>query len=297
MTEEALRVPVRPRIPLLTACRPRQWIKNVLVLAAPLAAGRLFDADVVVLAGAAFVAFTTTASGVYLLNDAVDVERDRAHPIKRFRPIAAGWVSVRVAVAVGAILVVAAVGLSAAFVSTELAVTLAVYAALQGAYSRWLKHIAVIDLAIVSSGFLLRAIAGGAATGIELSPYFLLVAGFGSLFMVAGKRYSELHLMGTGEASTRPSLSAYSASYLRFVWGMAGAVTLTFYSQWAFAANRDVLWPAQLSIAFFTLGMMRYAVDVDRGAAGEPESIILGDRVLQVIGLSWLASFVLATVL
>ncbi len=78
---------------------------------------------------------------------------------------------------------------------------------------------------------------------------------------------------------------------------MAGAVTLTFYSQWAFDAQRDVIWPAQLSIAFFTLGMMRYAVDIDRGAAGEPEAIVLGDRVLQVIGLLWLTSFLLGTVL
>jgi decaprenyl-phosphate phosphoribosyltransferase len=297
MTDETTATPVRPRFPLLAACRPRQWIENVLVLAAPLAAGLLLDPDVLLHTIAAFLAFTATASGVYLINDAADVERDRAHPVKRFRPVAAGWISVGLSVGVGAALIAAAIVASAWGVSVQLAITLATYAVLQAAYSRWLKHIAVVDLAVVSSGFLLRAVAGGAATGIELSPYFLLVAAFGSLFMVAGKRYSEIHLMGTEGTSTRPSLSDYSASYLRFVWGMAGAVTLTFYSQWAFAAQRDVIWPAQLSIAFFTLGMMRYAVDIDRGAAGEPEAIVLGDRVLQVIGLLWLASFVLGTVL
>lgn len=280
--------------PLLRAMRPRQWLKNVLVVAAPLAAGTLLQPRTLAFTVLAFVAFCSAASGIYLVNDVLDLEEDRAHPRKRLRPIASGQVSPRLAVVAGAVLILTPIALSLIFGPRELAAVLAVYAAIQLAYCLWLKHVAVIDLAVVSSGFLLRAIAGGAATAIVPSPYFLLVASFGSLFMVAGKRYSEVHLVGEGEVATRRSLGDYSSSYLRFVWGMAGAATLVFYSQWAFSLPRTHTLLPQLSIAFFSLSMLRYAVDIDRGSAGEPESIVLGDRVLQILGLLWLGSFALS---
>lgn len=277
---------------LVRACRPRQWVKNVLVAAVPLAAGTLLRPSILLDTVVAFFAFSLAASGVYLINDVVDVEADRLHPKKRFRPVASGQLPVPAAVTIGLILVVGVPVVLVLIGHAPLALVLAAYAVIQTGYSLWLKHFAVIDLAVVSSGFLLRAIAGGAAASTYISPYFLLVASFGSLFMVAGKRYSEIVLVGEGESQTRRSLGKYSASYLRFVWGMAGAVTLTFYSQWAFSLVQTETVLPLLSIAFFSISMLRYAVDIDRGAAGEPESIVLGDRVLQVLGLLWLVTFV-----
>ncbi len=162
---------------------------------------------------------------------------------------------------------------------------------IQVAYALWLKEQPVIDLAIVSAGFLLRAIAGGVAVDVPLSQWFLLVASFGSLFMVAGKRYSELRSLGN-EAGTRRTLEEYSVSYLRFVWSLAAAVTITAYSLWAFEIRNDsgVDWQA-ISIAPFVMGLLRYAVDIDRGLAGEPEEAVMRDRVLQVIAVSWLTIF------
>jgi decaprenyl-phosphate phosphoribosyltransferase len=155
-------------------------------------------------------------------------------------------------------------------------------------YALSLKHEPVLDLAAVASGFLLRAIAGGVATGIALSQWFLLVAAFGSLFMVAGKRYSEIRSVGS-EAGTRRALQEYSATYLRFVWMLAAGITVTAYSLWALDAQRrgDLPWES-LSIVPFVLGLLRYALDVDRGDAGAPEDIVLGDRTLQVLGGVWL---------
>ncbi|MBO3083832.1 decaprenyl-phosphate phosphoribosyltransferase [Cellulomonas fengjieae] len=277
--------------PLLRAARPRQWVKNVLVAAGPLAAGTIADADTVVAVLVAFVTFCAASSGIYMINDVLDREADRAHPVKKFRPIASGAVSVRLAVIVGVLLLLGAPAAAALLGYGVLAVVLAVYIVLQLSYCLWFKHQAVIDLAIVSSGFLLRAVAGGVAASVELSPWFLLVAAFGSLFMVAGKRYSEVHLVGEGEASTRRSLELYSASYLRFVWSIAGAATLTFYSLWAFSLERTNDLLPQLSVVPFVVALLRYAVDIDRGAAGEPESIVLGDRTLQVLGVAWLAIF------
>lgn len=277
---------------LLRAVRPRQWVKNVLVTAGPLAAGTLHERPTLIALGVAFVAFCLASSGIYLLNDVLDRAADRAHPVKRLRPIASGALSPVLATAVAFLLVLGAHGLALGTGRSALAVVLSVYTVLQVAYCVALKHQAVIDLAIVSSGFLLRAIAGGAASGVLLSPWFLLVASFGSLFMVAGKRYSEVRLVGEGQGATRRNLELYSASYLRFVWGMAGAATVTFYSLWAFSLDRNNELLPQVSIAPFVLALLRYAVDIDKGAAGEPESIVLGDRVLQVLGLLWLGTFV-----
>lgn len=276
---------------LVRAVRPRQWVKNVLVVAGPLAAGTLLERSALAAVAVAFVTFCLVSSGIYLVNDVLDREADRLHPVKRLRPIASGALPVRAAVVVGVCLLVAAVGGALLLGYPDLAIVLGVYAALQLAYCLWLKHQAVIDLAIVSSGFLLRAVAGGVAAGVSLSPWFLLVSSFGSLFMVAGKRYSEVHLVGEGQAQTRRTLEVYSASYLRFVWSIAGGVTITAYSLWAFGLEREHTLLPQLSIVPFVLGLLRYAVDVDRGAAGEPESIVLGDRTLQVLGVAWLAVF------
>ncbi|MGI8986163.1 MAG: decaprenyl-phosphate phosphoribosyltransferase [Nocardioidaceae bacterium] len=292
MTSESVRdaatAPDPRRIsPLLRAMRPRQWVKNVLVLAAPLAAGRIGDADVLMTTGLAFVVFCAASAAVYLGNDVRDAEEDRRHPIKQHRPVAAGTLAPATALIASGVLAVVSTG-AGILVALDFGITVAVYLAVQASYTLGLKQQPVIDLACVASGFLLRAVAGGVASGIALSPWFLLVASFGSLFMVAGKRFSEVYTLGAA-AETRRSLHGYSESYLRFVWSMAASVTVLAYSLWAFTeagGHGDPPW-AELSVAPFVVGMLRYAVDIDRGSAGAPEDIVLEDRVLQVLGLMW----------
>ncbi len=149
---------------LVKAVRPRQWVKNLLVLAAPLAAGAVDEPDVLWRTGVAFVAFCLIASCIYLVNDALDVEADRNHPTKRFRPIAAGVVPRSLAFVLAAVLGITSLGISF-LANWQLAVVIAVYLAIQLGYCFGLKHEPVIDICIVSSGFLLRAIAGGVAAG------------------------------------------------------------------------------------------------------------------------------------
>jgi decaprenyl-phosphate phosphoribosyltransferase len=286
----------RSRLPAaIRAMRPHQWLKNVLVATAPLAAGALFSQRVLIATALAFVAFCLVSATVYLVNDIRDVEEDRLHPRKRFRPIAAG--ELRPSAALVLAVITGVLGLTLAFfVAPALGATLLVYVGLQLLYSGFLKHLPVVDLAMVASGFLLRAIAGGVASGIPLSQWFLLVAAFGSFFMVAGKRYSEIKSLGSG-AGTRRSLARYSESYLRFAWMLAAVMVLISYSLWAFE-NRGIgafglPWTA-ISIAPFTLGLLQYALEVDSGNAGEPEDVVLHDRVLQVIGLVWLVTISVA---
>ncbi|MBF6178864.1 decaprenyl-phosphate phosphoribosyltransferase [Nocardia otitidiscaviarum] len=282
---------------LIKAARPRQWVKNVLVLAAPLAAGKTAAGDLVIgdwtviwHVGIAFAVFCLAASGIYLVNDALDVEADRAHPTKRYRPIAAGVVPVNLAYALSAVLLVGSILLS--FVASwNLAVVMAVYIGIQLAYCFGLKHQAVLDICIVSSGFLLRAVAGGAAANIALSQWFLLIMAFGSLFMAAGKRYAELKIALDTGAKIRKSLQYYTPTYLRFVWTLAATAVVVFYGLWAFEQGRakDTEWFA-ISMIPFTVAIMRYAVDVDGGEAGEPEEIALGDRVLQFLAIAWIGA-------
>ncbi|MCU1697193.1 MAG: decaprenyl-phosphate phosphoribosyltransferase [Mycobacterium sp.] len=293
MSEEAPPVGGPPKnlaTGIVKALRPRQWVKNLLVLAAPLFA---FGGDikydyreVLIKVGIAFVAFSLAASSIYLINDARDVEADREHPTKRFRPIAAGVVPQQLAYALAVVL--AAISLTVSwFVTPNLAVVIAVYICIQLAYCFGLKHQAVLDICIVSSAYLIRAIAGGAAADIPLSQWFLLAMAFGSLFMVAGKRYAELQLSERTGAKIRKSLESYTSTYLRFVWTLSATAVVVCYGLWAFERDRITggSWFA-ISMIPFTIAILRYAVDVDGGMAGEPEDIVLRDRVLQLLGVA-----------
>jgi decaprenyl-phosphate phosphoribosyltransferase len=292
---------------LIKAIRPRQWVKNVLVLAAPVAALaddsfterlRADPTGLLINVLLAFVSFSLAASSVYLVNDARDVEADRAHPTKRNRPIAAGVVPEWLAYSLAAVLGAASLVISW-LATPNLAVVIAIYIVIQLAYCFGLKHQPVIDICIVSSGFLIRAIAGGVATEVRLSQWFLMTMAFGSLFMAAGKRYAELQLAERTGAKIRKSLESYTSSYLRFVWTLSATSLVLCYGMWAF--ERDNLGGGTswfvVSIIPFTVAILRYAVDVDGGMAGEPEEIALKDRVLQLLAVAWIGTIGAAVLL
>jgi decaprenyl-phosphate phosphoribosyltransferase len=287
-----------PAVAAIAAMRPKQWLKNVLVFAAPLAAGKLLEPAVLGPSLVAFVAFCLISSATYLLNDVRDVEGDRVHPTKRHRPIAAGELKPAVAIGLAAALALIALGL-ALWINLALAGVLLAYAVFTTSYSLFLKNEPVIELALLAMGFLLRAIAGGVASELPISQWFLIVAGFGSLFMAAGKRYSELSQTNALVAAdaqsgpTRRSLAGYTPTYLRFVWATSAAVTITAYCLWAFevsTAPSSLPWAAW-SILPFVMAILRYAIDVDRGEAEAPEDVVLRDRALLMLGGIWLVLF------
>ena len=285
---------------MLKGLRPKQWVKNVLVLAAPLAAGAdAFNSRTAVDILLAFVVFCFGASSIYLINDARDVESDRLHPTKRFRPIASGMLPINLAYAMAAVLIAAALGLSLlATDGASLAWVIGIYIALQLGYCFGWKHIPVIDIALVSSGFMLRAMAGGVAADIELSQWFLLVAAFGSLFMASGKRYAELLLAERTGAKIRKSLQGYTQTYLRFVWTLSATAVVMSYALWGFTLSDGVapaegLW-YQISMVPFIIASLRYAAEVDSGNGGAPDEIALEDRVLQRLALLWIFTIVMA---
>ncbi|MGK5697437.1 decaprenyl-phosphate phosphoribosyltransferase [Streptomyces sp. URMC 128] len=283
---------------LLRTARPRQWVKNVLVVAAPAAAGELFSRHALLQLALVFVLFTACAAAVYLVNDARDAEADRAHPAKRHRPVAAGQVPVPLAYAVGGCLGLLAPAAAAWLCSPAVAALLTAYLGMQLAYCVSLKHVLVVDLAVVTTGFLMRAMVGGVALGIPLSRWFLITTGFGALFMVAAKRYSEAVQMAGKAGATRALLTEYTTGYLRFVWQLAAGAAVLGYCLWAMeeggVPHTSVLPWRQLSMVAFILAILRYAVFADRGTAGEPEDVVLRDRALALIGLVWVAMYGLA---
>jgi len=284
------------RVPaLIRLARPKQWVKNVLVIAAPAAAGVLGQATPLFRTAIAFVCFCLAASGTYYLNDALDAEADRRHPSKRRRPIASGEVSVATAVTGGILLILAAVGLSFA-ARWQLSLLVGAYVLQTILYSVWLKHEAVLDLACVASGFVLRTIAGGVAVGVTISPWFLIVAGSASLFMVTGKRHAEMVELGDSAGGHRLTLAMYSREFLSYVRAVASSVTILAYCLWAFEKSAAVGNPVwfELSIVPFVLGILRYALLLEQGRGGAPEELVLSDRVLLAMGAIWALFFALA---
>ena len=212
---------------LIKQARPMQWVKNVLVFAAPGAAGVLTHGDALAKSLITFVAFCLASSGTYYWNDILDVEADRTHPKKRFRPIASGAVPIGLARVVGTVLIIVGPGL--AFVARwQAGLACLVYVVLTSTYSAIWKHIAVVDLVAVSAGFVLRAVAGAAATNVHMSTWFVLCTSFGSLFIVTGKRYAELRELGDNPTTARATLDYYSLDYLRTVLSIScGAARFT----------------------------------------------------------------------
>jgi decaprenyl-phosphate phosphoribosyltransferase len=288
------RGPVRA---LISALRPRQWLKNVLVLVAPAAAGVLSHAGVLGHCAVAFAAFCAAASGVYLINDVLDVDADRAHPRKRTRAIASGQVPPRRAVVGGVLLIAAGLAITQADgPNGALALVVGLYVAESIAYVLVLKRIAVIELGAVASGFFLRAIAGGAAAHLPISTWFFIVVSSGALFLVVGKRLAERHELGAAAAEHRAVLAEYSDSYLSSALTMISAVLVTGYCLWAFDTSANGLsthdhqiTAIRLTVVPAVLVVMYVLRLLESGGGGAPEDLVYEDRTVQVLTVIWLA--------
>jgi decaprenyl-phosphate phosphoribosyltransferase len=223
-------------VALLESMRPRQWVKNVLVFAAPAASGMLGNHTAIVRSAYAAMLFVVVSAAMYLLNDLADVDADRLHPRKRNRPLAAGVVSGRAAKTT--CLVLSIVGLGGA---TELGwrflLVIGSYVAISTWYSLGLKRCAVVELLAVASGFVLRAIGGAEAVRVDASVWFVLTTSFAALFVVTGKRLSEALEFGADATRVRVMSVVYPAQFLRFALGVAASASIVVYCLWAFSAS------------------------------------------------------------
>jgi decaprenyl-phosphate phosphoribosyltransferase len=283
----------RLRAALITA-RPRQWIKNALVIAAAGAAGALGHDDVPMRVLAACGAFCLLASGIYCLNDVRDAAEDRLHPRKRYRPVAARELSMLEATTLGMALIAA--GLVACAVIGPLLVVVGVgYLAVTLTYTWIWRRILYLDVVAIATGFVLRAVAGGVAAPVQLSRWFVLVVTFSALFLAASKRHAERLRVEASGAARRRVLERYSLRRLRVLLSVSGVGATVAYWFWAFGmpAVGGIPWRPMTAIPF-SLTFLRYAHIVRVGGGEAPEAILVGDRVLLASAGAWLILFALS---
>lgn len=292
VTAAGYRAPARWLVAVATTARPRQWPKNLLVFAAPLAGASLGRPDGLAYALVAVAAFTAAASAVYFVNDVLDAERDRRHPYKRNRPVAAGTLPAAHALAVAAACVAAAAAAGFWIGEPGLSAVIGGYLAASLAYTLGLKHVPVLELLLVASGFVLRALGGAAATGVPPSGWFLLVCSLGALMVAVAKRSMELAMLGADAARHRPAMRWYTAGSLRLGQRLLSVVMVAAYVLWA--ASQQPGWTRDwhlVSALPLAAALVRFG-RLSAGAASRPvEDLIARDPVMACCEVTWLLMF------
>ena len=294
-TRGAPRSPLAPLATLaavFVSLRPRQWVKNLFVFAGLIFSQQLFTRAAWT-ALAAFAIFCALSGGLYLLNDVADRDRDRLHPVKRARPIAAGRLGSGPATAFAGVLIVASLALGAAIALRFAAAALA-YVLLLVAYSLWLKHLVIVDVLAVASGFVLRAVAGALAIDVEISGWLLICTVLIALFLALGKRRYEYLALGDAAARHRPILAEYSPGLLDQMIAVVTASTVTAYALYTMSPETVAKFHTHglpATIPFVLYGIFRYLYLLyRRQLGGNPSELFLNDRALLVNTLGWIAA-------
>jgi len=272
----------------LRLVRPKQWTKNGFVLAGVVFAGKALSVASVASALLAFVAFCALSGAVYAANDVLDVDEDRKHPLKRRRPVASGEISPLAALAFATVLGAAGLALGF-FVSPGVGFAGLAYLALQVVYTTTLKYTAILDVMSISAGFVIRALAGVAAVGSPISPWLIVCTGLLTLFLGFSKRRHELASLGEGATIHRRNLADYSVPLLDEMMNIMMSATIIAYTLYTFTVyeREDEIF-MMASIPFVIYGVFRYMLLVHRNGGGNPDTLLLADRPLQIALLLWL---------
>ncbi len=282
---------------LWQALRPPQWIKNVVVFAAVIFARQYHDVDKLLYTVIAFGCFCLISSTVYLVNDIVDRERDRSHPTKKNRPIAAGRISVGLASGIAALLAVAGFGISVLFFDWYFVATLGGYVVLNLLYSSVLKNVVILDVMAIAAGFVLRAAAGAFAVDVPISSWLLICTTLLALFLGFGKRRHELTILGEKANEYRGILTEYSPYFLDQMIGVVTASTVVAYCFYTLSPEVQANLGTDklvLTVPFVLYGIFRYLYLIHQcNVGGDPTHVMLTDRPLLLNVLLWLACVVI----
>ena len=263
--------------------RPKQWLKNLMLLFPPLFGGVLFTPEVFRELAIPVLAFCLASSANYAFNDVLDADKDALHPTKKKRPIPAGKVSKHIALILSGLLLAAAF-LLAIFTSWAFTAMLIAYVLLMGSYSLWLKHIALLDIFCIAAGFLLRLEAGGAAADVSVSSWLFLSVFFLAVFLSTGKRFSEKLILEDASLH-RKTLAQYPDTYLDGMMLMSGTAAMLTYALYT-VGHANLLYTVPLCC----LGLFRYLFWIKTGNSGDPTEALLKDTFLTGIGLIWLVA-------
>ena len=270
----------------LKLLRPKQFVKNLLILAVPVSAGRIFEIEILAVTSLAIILFSMAAGGIYIINDLLDKELDKKHTKKRNRPIASGQARESISLTVAVLLIIFSLATSYIFISINFFFLLVIYFLIQFFYFFKGKELHTLEIFIVASGFVLRAVAGGVSTGISITPWFNVLVATTAIFIVGAKRYSEY--LNSVNFETRLVLKFYSASYLRTIWESALTASIILYTLWTFNSSSTGFDNySLLSIIPFSLVLFLYAKKTDVNNAEAPEEIIYNDKIILVLSTIW----------
>ena len=280
---------------VLLSLRPQQWVKNLFVFGGLIFAQRLFTPAVWPALGA-FTIFCGLSGAMYLLNDVADREKDRLHPEKRHRPIAAGRLQPGGAVVIAVLIIVLSLALGA-WLAPRFALAGLAYVALLGAYSVWFKHMVIVDVLVVAIGFVLRAVAGALAIDVAISGWLLICTVLLALFLALGKRRHEVLTLGESATRHRPILAEYSAGLLDQMIAVVTASTVTAYALYTMSPETVAKFHTHLlpvTLPFVLYGIFRYLYLLyHRRLGGNPSEIVLHDRALLINTGLWLLTVLL----
>ena len=269
--------------------RPRQWVKNVIVFFALVFDKQLFQLEPALRTLAGFALFSLISSAVYIFNDIADIEADRQHPKKKYRPLPSGELSINVARVFGVLLV--AIVIPTAYILTPaFSAVLAIYFLMMLAYSSKLKHIPILDVMILATGFVLRVHSGVTLIAVErFSPWLYVITTLGALYLGFGKRRAELELLSDGAGSHRKVLDGYTIPLLDQFITIVSGTTIVAYSLYTFTAeNLPDNHTMMLTIPFVIYAIFRYLYLVQIShVTGSPEEVVLTDRPLQIAIILW----------
>jgi 4-hydroxybenzoate polyprenyltransferase len=281
---------------ILATLRPQQWVKNFVLFAGLIFSQNLGRLDLVLETLAGFALFCLLSSSAYILNDIVDVESDRKHPLKSARPIAKGEIKISVAVFLFIILAVISLGLSA-WLSPLFALTALIYFILNLLYSLYLKHVVIIDVMCIALGFVIRAVAGAVLIGVEISAWLVVCTTLLALFLSFGKRRHELLLLETQATDHRKILSEYSPYFLDQMISVVTASTVVAYAFYTLSPEVEIKLGTghmDLTIPFVLYGVFRYLYLIhQKEGGGSPTRMLLTDKPILVNVILWLVAVVL----
>ena len=284
-------------LPVIRIVRPRQWVKNFFVFIPLFFGGQMSNTALLLDALTTFVAFSLAASSIYCLNDIVDVEADRQHPVKCHRPIASGQVSVSAAYALMAIMLILSMTVCPMLKGRSMAVGAVVlgYWIMNIAYCVWLKNFAIIDVCLIAFGFVLRILAGGLATAIEPSNWLVLMTFLLTLFLSFAKRRDDVLRMEATGKPPRKNTIRYNLTFINQAITISASITLVCYIMYTVSPEVTARFNSHyiyLTTIFVLVGLLRYIqIAVVDKQSGDPTKIILRDRFTQLVVLAWIASF------
>ena len=280
---------------MLILLRPHQYIKNVFIFMPLFFVGQITDVETILNAVVAFIAFSISASAIYILNDYKDIEEDRQHPKKKYRPLASGAVSPKIAIALMIMLLVVGVSLME-ILSFQAFCVLCIYIIINFSYSFYLKHIAILDITIVAIGFVLRLFVGSAVTEVPLSMWIIIMTYLLALFLALAKRREEVMLFISLGKTTRKVISGYNLQLIDSAMTIMASVVIVAYILYATSSEIPERMHAEylyLTALFVILGVLRYLqITLVENNSGSPTNILIKDKFLQVTVLLWISSFV-----